>query len=506
MTDAPTPAPILVTGASGYVGGRLVRELVAAGKHVRVLVRTPAKLEHNAWFPKVEITVGDAEDPDALDRALNGVTTAYYLLHSLQHGSDLETVEYDMASGFAAAAKRAGVKRIVYLGGLVPDLPVHEMSPHMRSRMKVGEALRESGASVIELRASVIIGSGSASFEMLRYLTERLPAMITPRWVRTRTQPIAVRDVLRYLVLSETIPLDVSRAFDIGGPEVLTYEEMMHRYAAVAGLRKRIIVPINVLTPELSSHWVNFVTPVPRSIARPLVRSLRHPAVCHEHDIANYIPDPPGGLIPFDEAVGLALTRIKEANVSTRWSDASTPGAPSDPLPSDPQWTGGTLYTDVRTVSTSAPPAQVFAAVERIGGETGWYSASVLWRIRGLVDRIVGGVGLRRGRRDPEHLSVGDAVDFWRVEEIVPGHLVRLRAEMKMPGRAWLEFRVDDSSGKTALTQRAVFWPHGLLGHAYWWSIAPFHALVFPPMARHLVEHAEGTTTPAPQTPAPRSA
>jgi len=364
--------------------------------------------------------------------------------------------------------------------------------------MKVGEALRESGASVIELRASVIIGSGSASFEMLRYLTERLPAMITPRWVRTRTQPIAVRDVLRYLVQAETIPLDVSRAFDIGGPEVLTYEEMMHRYAAVAGLRKRIIVPINVLTPELSSHWVNFVTPVPRSIARPLVRSLRHPAVCHDHDIAQYIPDPPGGLIPFDEAVGLALTRIKEANVSTRWSDAATPGAPSDPLPSDPQWTGGTLYTDVRTVSTTAPPAQVFAAVERIGGETGWYSASILWRIRGLLDRIIGGVGLRRGRRDPEHLSVGDAVDFWRVEEVVPGHLVRLRAEMKMPGRAWLEFRIEENDGRTTLTQRAIYSPHGLMGHAYWWSVAPFHAVVFPPMARHIVEHAEaGPSSPA---------
>ena len=491
MSSPTSSSPVLVTGASGYVGGRLVRELVAAGKNVRVLVRNPAKLEHNAWYPKVEITVGDAEDPEALDRALHGVTTAYYLLHSLQHGADLETVEFEMASGFAAAAKRAGVQRIVYLGGLIPDLPVHEMSPHMRSRMRVGEALRGSGASVIELRASVIIGSGSASFEMLRYLTERLPAMITPRWVRTRTQPIAVRDVLRYLVQSADIPFDVNRAFDIGGPEVLTYEEMMHRYAAVAGLPKRIIVPINVLTPELSSHWVNLVTPVPRSIARPLVRSLRHPAVCSEHDIAQWIPDPPGGLIPFDEAVRLALTRIKEANVSTRWSDASTPGAPSDPLPSDPQWTGGTLYTDIREVTTTAKPEKLFAAVERIGGETGWYSASLLWRIRGLVDRLVGGVGLRRGRRDPEHLSVGDAVDFWRVEEVVPGHLVRLRAEMKMPGRAWLEFRVDDSSGKTTLTQRAVFWPHGLLGHAYWWSIAPFHALVFPPMARHLVEHAE---------------
>lgn len=484
-------APILVTGATGYVGGRLVRELIAAGKRVRVLVRTPEKLAHNPWYSQVEITVGDAQDAAALDRALAGVDTAYYLLHSLQYGAELEQVEFEMASGFAAAAKRASVKRIIYLGGLVPALEPAQMSPHMRSRMRVGEALRASGASVIELRASVIIGSGSASFEMLRYLTERLPAMITPRWVRTQTQPIAIRDVLRYLTLSADLPMHVSRSFDIGGPEVLTYQEMMQRYAEVAGLRRRLILPINVLTPELSSHWVNLVTPVPRAIARPLVRSLRHPAVCTEHDIANWIPDPPGGLVPFDEAVRLALTRIKEANVSTRWSDASTPGAASDPLPSDPEWTGGTLYTDIRTVTTTTPPEQVYAAVERIGGETGWYSASILWRARGLIDRIVGGVGLRRGRRDPEHLSVGDAVDFWRVEEVRPGHLVRLRAEMKMPGRAWLEFRVDESDGLTTLTQRAVYWPHGLLGHAYWWSVAPFHAFVFPPMARHLVESAE---------------
>jgi uncharacterized protein YbjT (DUF2867 family) len=487
----------LVTGATGYVGGRLVGYLLEAGHEVRVLVRDAAKLAHTDWRSRVDIVEGDALDPVALATAMNGVGTAYYLLHSLQQGSDLEAAERRMAEGFARAAADSGISRIVYLGGLAPDLPAESMSPHMRSRHQVGALLRASGVSVIELRASVIIGSGSASFEMLRYLTERLPAMITPRWVRTRTQPIAIRDVLRYLVLCADLPADVSRAFDIGGPDVLTYEEMMHRYAAVAGLSKRIILPINVLTPELSSHWVNLVTPVPRAIARPLVRSLRHPAVCREHDIAQWIPDPPNGLIDFDEAVRLALTRVKEAQVATRWSDAATPGVPSEPLPSDPTWTGGTLYTDVREVRTTASTENLFAAIERIGGESGWYSSQFLWRTRGFIDRLAGGVGLRRGRRDPERLSVGDAVDFWRVEEYIPNEVVRLRAEMLMPGRAWLEFTVQDEGTTRLLRQRAIYWPHGLAGHAYWWGVAPFHAFVFPPMARHIVEHAEQRTAAA---------
>ena len=487
----------LVTGATGYVGGRLVGYLLTEGHHVRVLVRDAAKLAHTEWSSQVDVVEGDALDPLALASAMDGVGTAYYLLHSLQQGSDLEAAERRMAEGFAQAAGDAGIDRIVYLGGLAPDLPTERMSPHMRSRHQVGALLRTSGVSVIELRASVIIGSGSASFEMLRYLTERLPAMITPRWVRTRTQPIAIRDVLRYLVLTADIPADVSRAFDIGGPDVLTYEEMMHRYAAVAGLSKRIILPINVLTPELSSHWVNLVTPVPRAIARPLVRSLRHPAVCSEHDIAQWIPDPASGLIDFDEAVRLALTRVKEAQVATRWSDAATPGVPSEPLPSDPTWTGGTLYTDVREVRTTASTQDLFAAIERIGGESGWYSSQLLWRTRGFIDRLAGGVGLRRGRRDPERLSVGDAVDFWRVEEYIPNEVVRLRAEMLMPGRAWLEFTVQDEGPTRLLRQRAIYWPHGLAGHAYWWGVAPFHAFVFPPMARHIVEHAEQRTAAA---------
>lgn len=485
----------LVTGATGYVGGRLVRELLNSGHTVRVLARDPSKLAHNAWASKVQVMQGDASDPRAVEQAMEGVSTVYYLLHSLQQGKNLEDAETHIAQIFADAAAKQGVQRIIYLGGLIPNVPDHEMSPHLRSRFNTGQVLRSTGVSVIELRASVIIGSGSASFEMLRYLTERLPAMITPRWVRTLTQPIAIRDVLRYLVLAADIPPGVSRAFDIGGPEVLTYEEMMHRYAHVAGLSKRIILPINVLTPELSSHWVNLVTPVPRAIARPLVRSLRHPAICTEHDIAQYIPDPPDGLIPFDQAVELALTRIKEANVATRWSDAATPGAPSDPLPSDPTWSGGSLYTDIREVPTTASRHELFQAIERIGGEAGWYSAQLLWSARGFIDRLVGGVGLRRGRRDPEHMAVGDAVDFWRVEEVIPDQLIRLRAEMRMPGRAWLEFTVDEKNGQTYLKQRAIYWPHGLAGHAYWWSVAPFHAFVFPPMAKHITEFAESLQT-----------
>ena len=481
----------LVTGATGYVGGRLVPRLLDAGFRVRVLARHPERLRDLPWAGQVEVAVGDAGDPASAREALRDVDVAYYLLHSLQEGPELEAEERRIAQSFADAARDEQVGRIIYLGGLSPDIPQAKLSRHMRSRAEVGRILHDSGVPTCELRAAVIIGSGSASFEMLRYLTERLPAMITPRWVRQKTQPIAVRDVLRYLVLAADLPPDVSRSFDIGGPEVMTYQSMMHRYAAVAGLPKRIILPINLLSPGLSSHWVGLVTPVPRSLARPLVESLRHPSVCHDHDIADYIPDPPAGLVPFDTAVELALTRTRAAEVATRWSSASVPGAPSDPLPSDPDWAGGSLYTDVRTVETTATPAQIWAEVESIGGSHGYYSATPLWQIRGAIDRIVGGVGLRRGRRDPNHLVVGDAVDFWRVEERQPLHLLRLRAEMKMPGLAWLEFTIDPTPDGSVLTQRAVFYPRGLSGHAYWWSVAPFHRFVFPAMAGHLVEQAQ---------------
>ncbi len=493
----------LVTGATGYVGGRLIPELLAKGYEVRVLARSPEKLRDIPWSNEVEIVEGDAHDEFAVSRALENVDVAYYLLHSLQQGSNLEVSEVAMASTFAAAAAQQHVGKIIYLGGLAPELNEEDMSPHMRSRVHVGKALRSSGIPVIELRAAVIIGSGSASFEMLRYLTERLPAMITPRWVRTKTQPIAIRDVLRYLVESAELPKDVSRAFDIGGPDVMTYQGMMQTYAKVAGLRRRIILPINLLSPQLSSHWINLVTPVPRSIARPLVRSLRHPAVCSNDDIKQYISDPDGGLLTFADAVGRALTRIRDAKVTTRWSGATLSGAPSEPLPTDPAWSGGTLYNDVRVVESTATPEDLWRAVERIGGDNGWYAANFLWWVRGVFDKAIGGVGLRRGRRDPNTLLVGEPVDFWRVEERTYPNLLRLRAEMKMPGKAWLEFRVEPrADGGSVLHQRAVFWPRGLAGHSYWWAVAPFHAFVFPPMAKRIVEQAQtftsesGTITP----------
>jgi hypothetical protein len=316
--------------------------------------------------------------------------------------------------------------------------------------------------------------------------------MVTPKWVDNRIQPIAVRDVLRYLIGAASMPDGVSRAFDIGGPDVLTYRDMMVRYAAVAGLPPRVIVPVPVLSPRLSSLWVGLVTPVPGGIARPLVESLTSEVICREHDIAADIPDPPDGLVGFDDAVRLALTRIREAAVTTRWSSASTPGAPSDPLPTDPSWAGGSLYTDERERHTAAPPEAVWRVIQGIGGENGWYSLPVAWRLRGLLDRLAGGVGLRRGRRDPARLRIGDAVDFWRVEAIEPGRLLRLRAEMRLPGLAWLEMSVrPGDDGGSVYAQRAVFHPRGLLGHLYWRAISPFHRLIFGRMPRNITATAE---------------
>ncbi|MFF3111219.1 SDR family oxidoreductase [Kitasatospora sp. NPDC057904] len=488
----PTPPRCLVTGATGYIGGRLVPELLARGHAVRCLVRDPGRLRDQPWRARVETAVGDVTRPATLTGAFDGVDVAYYLVHSLGTGPSFEATDREAAHAFGAAAAAAGVSRIVYLGGLVPDgVDESGLSPHLRSRAEVGGILRASGVPTAELRAAVIIGSGSASFEILRHLTERLPAMVTPRWVATRIQPIAVRDVLRYLAGAALLPPSVNRTFDIGGPDVLTYREMMRRYARIAGLRRRVIFPVPVLTPGLSSHWVGLVTPVPGSIARPLVESLRHEVVCGEHDLARWVPDPPEGLTGFDRAVALALRRIKDADVATRWSSASLPGAPSDPLPTDPDWAGGSLYQDLRERTVAAAPADVWRVVEGIGGDNGWYSLPLAWALRGLLDRLAGGVGLRRGRRDPARLRVGDSLDFWRVEEIEPGRLLRLRAEMRLPGLAWLELSVTpDGDHGTRYRQRALFHPHGLAGHAYWWSVAPFHSAVFGRMARNVTERA----------------
>lgn len=503
----PRPAArlVLVTGASGYLGGRLVPELLEAGYRVRCLARPPAKLRDHAWADRVETVRGDVTDEDSLRRALDGVQIAYYLVHALDTGSGFEESDRQAARLFGEQARAAGVGRIIYLGGLTPaGVPAHRLSAHLRSRDEVGRILLACGVPTAVLRAAVIIGSGSASFEMLRYLTERLPVSITPSWVRTRVQPLAVRDVLRYLVGCAGLPAQVNRAFDLGGPDVLTYRDLMQRYAAVAGLRRRVILPVPVLTPRLSSYWVGLITPVPHSLARPLTESLRHEVVCHEHDIARYLPDPPGGLTSVDDALRLALKRICEANVTTRWTSAALPGAPSDPLPTDPDWAGGSLYTDQRASPVAAPPEALWRVIEGIGGENGWYSAPLAWAARGWLDKLVGGVGLHRGRRDATRLRAGDTLDFWRVEEIEPGRLLRLRAEMRVPGRAWLELRADqDQDGGTVYRQRALFHPRGLAGHAYWWSVAPFHALVFGGMARNITAAAE---TAAAETAAAESA
>ncbi|MEU7426057.1 SDR family oxidoreductase [Streptomyces sp. NPDC040750] len=486
----------LVTGATGYIGGRLVPELLAAGYRVRCLARSPGKLRDHPWAGEAEVVRGDVTDANSVAEAMRDVDVAYYLVHALGSGKDFEATDRRAAGVFARSAKAAGVRRIVYLGGLTPaGVPEGELSPHLRSRTEVGRILLASGVPTAVLRAAVIIGSGSASFEMLRYLTERLPVMITPSWVHTRIQPIAVRDVLRLLVAAASLPDDVNRTFDIGGPEVLTYQDMMLGYARVAGLPRRLILPVPVLTPGLSSHWVGLVTPVPASIARPLTESLRHEVVCREHDIARYVPDPPGHPLGFDQAVRLALRRVREARVITRWSSAAVPGAPSDPLPTDPDWAGGSLYTDRREAVVDSSVHDLWRVIEGVGGENGWYSFPLAWSLRGWLDRLVGGVGLRRGRRDAERLRAGDSLDFWRVEEIEPGHLLRLRAEMRLPGLAWLEMSAEpDGDGRSRYRQRALFHPRGLLGHAYWWSVSPFHAIVFGGMARNIARAAARQT------------
>ncbi|GIJ78156.1 SDR family oxidoreductase [Micromonospora phaseoli] len=480
----------LVTGATGYIGGRLAPRLLTEGHTVRCLARRAGRLRDVPWAPQVEVVEGDLGRPETLAGVFDDVDVAYYLVHSLGQAS-FETADRQAATAFAEAARAAGVRRIVYLGGPQPATG-DASSAHLRSRSEVAQILLGSGVPTVVLRAAVILGSGSASFEMLRYLTERLPVMITPRWVKNRIQPIAIRDVLRYLVGCATLPPEVNRAFDIAGPDVLTFAEMMQRYARVAGLSPRLLLPVRLLTPTLSSHWVGLVTPVPSALARPLVESLVHEAVAHEHDIAAYLPDPPGGLTGFDQAVELALTMVRDAQVETRWSSAAGRDAPAEPLPSDPDWSGGTAYTDMREQAVAASPEALWRVIEGVGGEHGWYSFPLAWSARGWLDRLVGGVGLRRGRRHPHQLRVGEALDFWRVEEIVPGELLRLRAEMRLPGRAWLEMRVQrDDAGRVAYRQRAVFLPRGLVGHAYWAAVAPFHALVFGGMARNIAAGAE---------------
>ncbi|GAA2065698.1 SDR family oxidoreductase [Leifsonia soli] len=484
-----SPTRILVTGATGYIGGRLVPRLLARGHDVRVLARSPQKLTDVPWSGQVEVVEGDLHDGDAVARAVRDVDVVYYLVHAMRARGDFDEEEAAAARTVAEAAKAAGVRRIVYLGALHPD---GELSRHLRSRVAVGRILLDSGVPTVVLQAGVVIGSGSASFEMIRHLTEVLPYMPAPRWVRNRIQPIAIRDVLHYLLEAADLPPEVSRPFDIGGPDILRYGQMMNAYAVEAGLPQRPIASLPVFTPWLASQWVNLVTPIPRSLAVPIIESLQYDCVMREHDIDAVIPPPPEGLTSYRRAVRLALARERSGEVETSWQDASVAGAPSDPLPSDPEWSGHTVYTDVRERDSTADPELLWRVVEGIGGERGWYSFPLAWALRGWADKLVGGVGLRRGRRDADHLNTGDALDWWRVERIERGSSLRLRAEMRVPGRAWLELAVRPrEGGGSQYRQRAVFFPRGLSGRLYWFAILPFHGVIFNGMANRIVYEAE---------------
>jgi uncharacterized protein YbjT (DUF2867 family) len=478
----------LITGASGYVGGRLVRTLVDEKLDIRILVRDRKKVIGQPWASDVEICEGSAEKRTDLDAALVGVHTAYYLLHSINLGPNFNDIEAQMARDFAQAAEAAGVAQIVYLGGIANDLNI---SKHLASRVRTGKELASTSVPVMELRAGIIIGSGSASFEMLRHLTHRLPIMTTPKWVMNRTHPIAIRDVLYYLKAAATLEQPVGKVFDIGGPEVLTYADMMQKFAKLSGLKKRWIIKVPVLTPGLSSLWIGLVTPVPTALARPLVGSLISEVVADPaKSINEVIPPPPGGLSDVATAITLALSSITDHGVETRWSDATMPTAPWQKAQGDPDWAGEAVLRDRREALTDISIEKIWRQIEGIGGDHGWFGSDFLWWVRGLVDRLVGGVGLRRGRRDPDYLRVGESLDFWRVEELERGHRLKLYAEMVLPGKAWLEFTVTSENGKTRVVQEAIFNPRGLGGQLYWYATSLFHFFVFPTMLRNIIKKA----------------
>jgi len=474
---------ILVTGATGYIGGRLVPRLVAAGHDVACLARNPGRLAGRNWGD-VEVRRGDVLDRASLDAALKGIDVAYYLVHSMAEGErGFEERDRIAAKNFGDAACEAGVKRIIYLGGLGVDN--EDLSSHLASRQHVGDILRSSGIPVTEFRAAIVVGSGSISFEMIRYLTERLPVMITPRWVTTRSQPIAIENVLNYLTDCLGLPDSVGRVFEIGGPDVLTYGDMMREYAAARHLR-RFLIAVPVLTPRLSSYWVDLVTPIPASYSHPLIEGLRSEAIVNDRSAGDVFRIE---LIPFAEAVRRALERTRTGKTETCWAGAQAPATAGVSM-SEVQ---GVIVEERRVESTASLQA-LFDAFSGIGGRRGWLYANWLWKIRGLMDRLVGGVGMRRGRRNPDALLPGDALDFWRVEAVDAGRGVRLRAEMKVPGAAMLEFearpRID---GGSLLVQTASFDPRGLGGLLYWYALYPIHQTIFSGMARAIVRRAEST-------------
>jgi len=473
---------VLVTGATGYIGGRLVPALVSAGYDVRCVARLPERL--TGRFDHVEIARGDVFDTESMTAAMDGIDVAYYLIHSMSGDRhDFTQSDRVAAQRFGDAARAAGLKRIVYLGGLGVDSA--KLSKHLRSRHEVGDILRASGVPVTEFRAAIIVGSGSISFEMIRYLTERLPVMVAPKWVATLCQPIGNRDVIAYLVAALRKNDTVSTIYEIGGTDVLPYREMMMRYAAMRGLARRLVV-VPFFTPRLSSYWVHLVTPIPARIARPLIDGLTNEVIVHDDAARRDFPE----VVPmgYTEALRLALDRSLSTGPVTTWFDAYDVRT----LPGEFTGVEQGMLIDRRERGTAASPESVSAVYSRLGGKRGWLYGDFLWQLRGVLDRMVGGIGTRRGRRSATDLRVGDAVDFWRVEAYRPGELLRLRAEMKLPGVAWLQFEALPGEGSgTNLRQTAFFEPRGLFGYAYWYGVVPFHEFIFGNMAKRIVEEAE---------------
>ena len=478
----PLDLPVALTGATGYIGGRLAVRLLEAGYRLRCLVRSPRKLTHRPWAsdPRVQIVEVDISDREAATQALAGCGAAYYLVHSMiAAGREFAERDWRLAKTFANAAEDAALARIIYLGGMGETGSA--MSEHLRSRLEVEAALSSGSVPVTALRAAMIIGSGSASFEILRYLVERLPVMFAPKGVMTESQPIAVRNVLGYLVDCLRSPETVGRSLDIGGPDVCSYRELMRIMADELGLRRRVIVPVPVLSPGVSALWIHTVTPLSSQIARPLAEGLRHRLVVRNDDARRLMPQE---LLTAREAIGLALRRVEANEVETSWSAAG-------PMRGDPDWSGGVVYVDERSTVVDAPPEEVFRAVVQIGGSRGWYSSDWLWRLRGLLDRLVGGPGLRRGRRDSTAVGYGEAIDFWRVTDIERNRRLVLLAEMKLPGEASLAFAIEPAGDRSRLIQTARFRPRGLAGIAYWYAVVPFHGIVFTGMLDGIRREAE---------------